>query len=125
MDLQAGKGAGERTLAVIELNRSTGAGRQRFVQRFIKRDVDPHPLGIAHPAVDCFGRDSWPLTSSQPARIPASLLVTCAGNTSPSSASKTTRSVGIHSGVAQALLTKISDDIGMVADQHSSRLWQR
>lgn len=50
MDLQAGKGAGERTLAVIELNRGTGAGRQRFVQRFIKRDVDPHPLGIAHPA---------------------------------------------------------------------------
>jgi hypothetical protein len=66
--------------------------------------------------VDCSGCDSWPLTASCPARIPASLLVTCAGKTSPAG-HQNHRGIGIHRGVAQALLTEIGDDIGIVVDQ--------
>lgn len=39
-----------KVLAIVQLHRSAGAGRQRFVQRLIQRDVNAHPLGVAHPA---------------------------------------------------------------------------
>ncbi len=72
--------------------------------------------------VDCSGCDSWPFTASCPARIPASLLVTCAGKTDPAGRQRPPPH-RYSPRCGAGFFAEVGDDVSVVVNQcqHSRR----
>ncbi len=123
MDLQAGEGAGERSLAIVQLHRGASAGRQRFVQRLIQRDVNAHPLGVAHPAGGLLRLRQLTVHRLLSRQNPGVAAGHVRREDLTRQGVKDHRRIGIHRGVAQAFFAEVSDDVSVVVDQrqHSRR----
>lgn len=113
MDLQAGEGAGERSLAIVQLHRGAGAGRQRFLQRLIQRDVNAHSLGVAHPAGGLFRLRQLTVNRLLPRQNPGIAAGDMRREDFPGRASKTT-AASVFTAVWRRLFSRKSATISVL-----------